>query len=269
MTPHPPILQSRLGVAPWRDPLSARLPGLAPLAPKDWLIRDDAFAAQMAERDRLFASRPAATFAQTEGSEPAGAEALAAIRAHISADPGYRADDDCITRPDGVVVDTSAHPPLLAAARLVQADLVILEARSGVHVLTAAALAFPASWRLADKIGRPMARIHQPINRIDAAMDARIERTFARLPPGLPLMRSNALGYNDPALHQPRAEGEPKPFDPALPVFVRVERQCLLKLAESGAIVFSIHTVQVPLEALDTADRTGFAAHLAQLYRAH
>ena len=51
------ICQSHLGVAPWMDPLAARLPGLQPVQPGEWLQRDDAFGGQMAYREALLADR--------------------------------------------------------------------------------------------------------------------------------------------------------------------------------------------------------------------
>ena len=53
-----PVLQSRLPVAAWMDPRTARLPGTLPDAGDAWLVVDDAFAAQMALRDRLVTERP-------------------------------------------------------------------------------------------------------------------------------------------------------------------------------------------------------------------
>ena len=52
------ILQERLPVAPWMAEHTLRLPGHRdPIEPADWLQRDEAFAAQMAYRDRLIAER--------------------------------------------------------------------------------------------------------------------------------------------------------------------------------------------------------------------
>ncbi len=52
-----------LGLAVWMtvilhkhlpyDPVARPLPGVAPLDPTQWIIRDEVFAAQMALRDRL------------------------------------------------------------------------------------------------------------------------------------------------------------------------------------------------------------------------
>ena len=42
----PEIVQSRLPVAPWMADHMLRLPGTVPIAPADWLQRDEAFAAR-------------------------------------------------------------------------------------------------------------------------------------------------------------------------------------------------------------------------------
>ena len=39
--------------------------------------------------------------------------------------------------------------------------------------------------------------------------------------------------------------------------FMRSERQCLLRLPQSGAVVFTIHTYVVRLEDLTEAERAG------------
>jgi hypothetical protein len=52
------ILQTTLPFAPWMDPRTNRLPGVLPLKGDDWLRVDEAFGAQMAERDRLIREVP-------------------------------------------------------------------------------------------------------------------------------------------------------------------------------------------------------------------
>ena len=68
------ILQDRLGVAPWMAEHTLRLPGTQPIEPADWLQRDEAFAAQMALRDRLIAEREGEVHAMIEGAAAAAAE---------------------------------------------------------------------------------------------------------------------------------------------------------------------------------------------------
>src|SRR5262249_4066351 len=148
----PEICQSHLPVAPWMDALGSRLPGLQPVAPGQWLQRADAFNAQMAYRDRLIAERFDTVVAGQPYVSQAERDLLAAVTNSIEDAPGYRRRGNAIIRPDGVSVGVTAHRPLVVAARLVQEDLLMLEARSGGHVLTSRVLCFPASWTLRAKL---------------------------------------------------------------------------------------------------------------------
>jgi dimethylamine monooxygenase subunit A len=250
MQAFPVICQSHLGVAPWMDPLGARLPGLQPVAEGEWLHRDDAFSGQMAYRDRLLAERRADVVAETAEIGQAERDLLDAVLVHIAADPAYRREGSTVTRPDGVAVPLDADRPLVTAARLVQEDMLVLEKGGSAHLLNFGVLCFPASWSLRQKLGRGMAGIHAPVERIDDKMNQRIERVLSALQPGNAVWRANVLCYNDPNLFQPRLESEKRPFDPARPLFVRVERQGLRRLSPSNAIVFTIHTWLTPVERL-------------------
>ncbi len=253
------ILNARLDVAPWSDPRSARLPGIQPLDPAAWLLRDDAFAPQMAERDRLLAAIPGRVHAMEPRAEAAAEELRALVLEHLRADPGYDVGPARVTRPDGVRVARDGAP-LMVLGRLVQEDLcVMLPDGGGGHVLAAAVLCFPASWTLEEKMGRALIRIHAPVAVYDADLARRVQRLFDALHPERPLWRANALGYADPALHQPRREADPRPPVPEPPPYIRAERQCLLRLPESGAVVFSIHT-QVVRRA-DTPGWPGLLRH--------
>ena len=79
-----PILQSHIPF----DTSSARLPGAAPLAEAEWLIQDDAFAAQMALRDSLIATRRAEVIALEDRGREA-ADELLAHRLFQRGDAGY------------------------------------------------------------------------------------------------------------------------------------------------------------------------------------
>lgn len=258
----PQICQSALGTAPWRDPLTSRLPGLQPVLPGDWLIRDEAFGEQMRLRDHLLTEHPTQVLAHTPGSHGAQLELFSLIIRELRASGAYQDEGRHIVRPDGVAIDPAQPPPLMAAARLVQEDLAILADGESGHVLVAAAIAFPASWSLAEKMGRSLASIHQPVGRIAADMDDRIEALLQRLPADRIVQRSNALAYNDPGLHQPRREHEPRAFDPDNRAFIRVERQTLRRLPDSGAIAFTIHTTIVRFSALSSLDQEQACAYL-------
>lgn len=245
-----PICQTTLPVAPWTDTLAARLPGLQPVAEGDWLRVDDAYAGQMAYRDQLIAQRRAEVVMRAAGPAAAEAALLEQVVANVIALPGYARVDGGIIRPDGVVVGlASDENPVVIAARLAQEDFLILDRTPDGHVLTSAVLCFPASWTLGQKIGRNMLGIHQPVDRYDDNIAKRVNRVMAVLQQGNAVWRANVLCYNDPELHQPRLEHERRPFDPAGPVYIRVERQALKRLTPT-ATVFSIHTYLVPIAAL-------------------
>jgi hypothetical protein len=247
-----PILQSSLAILPWMDVMTSRLPGVQPCPPGEWLMRDDAFAAQMKRREELVETQREDVFICPPEAEAAGRETLLAVLEVIEADPDYSRAGPLVTRPDGGVVDLSAHPPLLAAGLLVQEDLVLLAPSPDGHVFAAGLVCFPASWTFPQKIGRHLTSIHEPVARYDPRIAMGVERIISNLRPREPVWRANVLPYNDPELHQPRREGEKKPFDEQLPTFVRVERQTLLRTSPRN-VVFAIHTCLVPLESL-TAD---------------
>ncbi|MDP3492847.1 MAG: DUF3445 domain-containing protein [Hyphomonadaceae bacterium] len=246
----PEICQSHLGVAPWMDPLAARLPGLQPVQPGEWLQRDDAFSGQMAYRDALLAERASEVLAGPAEPDKAESDLLDAVLAWIDTDRDYARTGDTIVRPDGVAIAINANRPLVTAARLVQEDMLILQPGSDGYTLTSGVLCFPASWTLGQKVGRGMMGIHQPVDRYDEGMGKRVDRVFAMLQPDQAVWRANLLCYNDPELFQPRLEHERRPFDRDKPVWVRVERQTLRRLGSSAAVVFTIHTWLTPIDRL-------------------
>lgn len=250
------ICQNSLPVAPWMDALAARLPGLQPVAEGDWLRVDDAYAAQMAYRDHLLETRRGEVFMRHGAPDAAEALLLETVEAAVLGLPGFAQVVGGIRRPDGVVVDLRAGNPMIAAARLAQEDFLILEPTETGHVLVSGLLCFPASWSLHQKIGRNMHGIHQPVDRYDDNIAKRVNRVMDVLQPGNAVWRANVLCYDDPELHQPRLEHERRPFDPAGRVWVRVERQSLMRLSAT-ATVFAIHTYLVPIEKLTPEQSAG------------
>ena len=253
------ILQSRLPFAPWMSPVTARLPGVQPVAGEDWLVVDEAYAGQMARRDALIADQPEVVLGMRPEGAAAATELYEMVLARLRQQAGYRVGDSEVLRPDGRVVPLDPAAPLRTLGQLVQEDLCLLQRQGDEHVLTAACLCFPASWSLAEKLGRPMTGIHRPVASYDPDMARRVQRLFDALRPDLPLWRMNALVYVDPELHQPRTEDAPR-TDRRGGQYVRAERQTMLRLPQTGAALFAIHTYVVPLTALTEAERAGLVA---------
>ena len=241
------ILQAGL---PFEVP--ARLPGVAPLDPADWILVDEAFGAQMGEREALLTSHPDKVLACDPAARPAAEELLAEVLEALRARPDYEVGNSHVTRPDGVRVpmasgtDPAPEAPLALIGRLVQQDFCLMEKRGDEHVLTGAVLCFPASWTLAEKFRQPLLRIHVPVPVYDEMLARRVQRLFDGIQPGRPLWRANHLRYAAPTLFAPVSESAPPaqrhPEDGA---YIRSERQSLWRLPESRAVAFGIHTFMI------------------------
>lgn len=239
-----PILQAEIPDAQ-RQAAAARLPSMLPVAAGALLTVDDAYAAQLAEKARLIAADRASVIAATPGAEAALAETLDHVLADLSRRPDFEVAEAAVRRPDGATVGLDRADPLLTLSRLVQEDICILQRQGGEHVLTAALLCFPAAWTLAEKIGRPLTRIHVPVPAYDDGIARRVQRLFDGVQPGRPLWRANLLRYDVPDLFQPYTEAERRKVGAADSAYERSERQTVFRLPVSGAVVFAIHTTVV------------------------
>jgi len=218
------------------------LPNVTPIAPDDWLVTDEAFAAQMARRDTLVTTRREAVIALFPEAHDAATELLETVLTQLSAQAEYKVSDTDVLRPDGVRITLNSADPLGTLGRLIQEDLCLLQTRGTEHVLVGAVLCFPASWRLSDKIGRPLTTIHAPITEYDTGVARRVQRLFDGVREGRPLRRQNLLTYADPELHQPY---EKAPVTAEEAPYLRSERQVVLRLPRTRAVVFSIHSYVV------------------------
>ena len=253
-------MQSQLPFAPWADPRTRRLPGILPLDMADWLRVDDAYGAQMALRDDLIATRGAEVIGLLPQARAAVDELYAFTLAHLP--EGFRRDGNRITRPDGVSVMLTPEDPLRCLGRLVQEDLCLMqEDGQGEHLLSAAVLCFPAGWRLDEKLGRPLMRIHRPVAKYTDDVGRRVQRLMDGVQVGAPMWRANAHHSRAPLYH-PRPEDAAKDTVAQADMpFIRSERQCLIRLPVSRAVVFSIHTYLVRREDLTAAQATALAEH--------
>lgn len=243
-----PVLQDRLPHVP--NPLD--LPGTRPIPADDWLRMDQAYAGQMAIRDVLIAQDRAAVLGAIPNAAAAQAEVLELVFGQVTQWPGFETHADHVRRPDGVEVRLDGDAsPLVTAGRLVQQDLCIMQdLGGGEYGLAAALLCFPAGWTLAEKLGRPLGSIHDPVTEYTENMAKRVERLFRAVRVGQPLCRSNLLAYDSPDLFAPMREAAARAA-PKVARYLRSERQTILRLPKTGAALFSIHTVMVATAWLD------------------
>ena len=228
------------------DTTYPNLPGTRPISPDEWIICDDAFSQQMALRDKLIETKKDKVLAISDEAQEAAVELLKMTLDFCVSKLGYKKNINKIIRPDKVSVEIDLNEPMTVLGRLVQNDFCILQKKDNQHVLTAAALCFPASWSLEEKFLKPLIDIHIPVKAYDDNIAKRVERLFNGLQINHPVWRFNALYYEDPNLFQPRSVNKPrrKPAPNKVKYF-RSERQTVIKLPESGAIIFGIHTFVV------------------------
>lgn len=239
------------GAAPlWLDelPLVAGPPwlsmGTRGLDPDDWLVVDADLPRDLATKATLLAQRHAEVFAALDS--PAVTAASLEVR-------------ELVVAATGGAPDLGLHP-LDAAGRLLQEDLSVLVLRDGAPHLDAASVCFPSYWRLADKIGRPLAEVHAPVAHYGAELAAKVDRLITRLPLGRPVWRRNWSIHDDPSYFLPSPTA-PRDVEPPDGLWLRSERQTLRRLLTPGTILFTIRTQQVPLASL--IERPDIAQRLA------
>ena len=163
--------------------------------------------------------------------------------------PDFDVNAQTVTRPDGMEIAIDADDPLFTLGHLVAEDLCILQKSGDAHVLTAALLCFPASWTLAEKIGKPLVAVHAPVASYDTMIASRVQRLFDGVRVGRPIWRANLLTYEDPTLYQPRRENAPRDRESAVVAYERSEKQVIWRLPRTDAVVFTIHTTVAPMSA--------------------
>lgn len=229
------ILQKHI---PYNPFMTRKLPGIQPLAPQDWLQPDDAFAAQMRARRELLEHRRDQVLMLDDMAVPAAQELLQMVLEQL-----YPASGGQVQCADGQSMDLDWEDPLGTLGRITQQDFCILEKRGDQHVMTGAVLCFPASWLLSEKFLQSLMGIHQVVDEYDASLGARVQRLFDGVQTGAPLWRFNGLWYRDPALFQPRSIHGPRDEEhDAGANYFRSEKQTILRLPKTRAVVFAIHT---------------------------
>lgn len=202
--------------------------GLRPLAAERWLEFDETADEELALKEDLLARSYDAVVATTPSGENAAGDLLDEVVAWLT-----------VHHPERLGELTSEHP-IVAASRLVQEDLCVLE-RSDAWRLTSACVCFPSRWNLASKLGATLDEIHAPVPVYDEQLAEPTNAFFDRLTPAKSYWRLNWTLLDSATLHQPRGERR-APSGELAQWFFRVERQTLRRLERSRAVVFTIRT---------------------------
>lgn len=231
-----------------------------------WFEIDRLYPTELAEKRRLLACSRDAVFAALPRSNAARAEALEIVVAALTSHhPAWFFRRDAAVLRNGLTGESweiGSIDPLELAGRLVQEDLCLVQNNQDGPMFTAGSVCFPSRWRLADKIGKPLSEVHGPVPFYADRLARPVERFMRHLKPGHIAARLNWSLLDDPALFQPggkwRVDGgsEVTARNAGRRVFLRVERQTLRRLPDSGAVLFGIRVHVYPLErVIDQPDR--------------
>ncbi|MEZ6002480.1 DUF3445 domain-containing protein [Hyphomonas sp.] len=212
-------------------------PGLKPIPPEQLIAPDTEADLWLPEKRQIMRTRRDDVFVSNLPDAPLE-EAAALVTRHL---------------PPSEEIWPSA---LEAAAARVSDDLCLLQrGEDGLWRLEAASLVAPTFWRLADKAGQPLGGLHDPVPGANPGLVSRIARMFDALRPGQVLERFNWTVQAGPARFTPSAAplkalaAATSDADALDVLHLRVERQTISKLPESGLLLFTIRIAVDPLRA--------------------
>ena len=230
---------------------------------------DGRYAAEIEERHAVLQRDPA-RHVELAHMRPASWDALMWGLTELAAhEPGMRLDRDRngfrwinerlrIDQPFRYGDDSSLPvPPLIFLTGQIQDDVVLLDQREGKLSVDAGCVTFASNWSLAFNLGMSFLETHGPVPH-DYANGAipRAEQFLMRLQPGQAFRRTNwtttAGRRLDTALDSYAEWGASRAAladcqDFAATFHLRIEVQHLVRLPESGAILFLIRTYLLPL----------------------
>jgi hypothetical protein len=246
--------------------------GLRPMRPETWIQIGAEHPDMMRQKwDRLDHHRP--FFYRTlPSSVTAQRELRDRVSAHLIADHA-----DSFERRGSVVVsiltgrtldlnDATAEP-LLHLSYMVEEDFMLLEDVAGTLRITAASNAYSSSGRLASSVGREMDWAHEPVPQLTQKLGPRINRVLGSIHASKPCERFNwqitplpsvFFPHTDPhaanaeAMRTALATLRRNPAAVGNLLWMRVERQTLMRLPESNAVAFSLHTYSDPMSSLQS-----------------
>lgn len=252
--------------------------GLKPMDPAQWLDVGPDHAAFMAAKRARLAGCPPLYYRSLERSHAAQAELLGLAVAHLLDRHGdaFAGDERVLAdRIDGSRHDLGAggREPLDLLGAIVEEDFVLFGREEGRDIVIAASNAYTSSGRIVSCVGRDMHFAHEPVPGLNASLAARIDRVIGNVQADKPVVRFNwfvtpiasrlfpegshaaNVEAGEEAARVLRADHR-KAGDT---LWLRVERQTFLRLPETGALAFGIHTYSDPLSVI-AEDRDSLAA---------
>ncbi len=245
--------------------------GLRPMRPEAWILVGAEHADMMQQkRERLDRHREF-YYGSLPDSLPAQRELRQRVTAHLLADHPdsfERRGSWVLSRVTGQAIDLDddSNEPLLQLSYLIEEDFMLLDQAQGSIRIIAASNAYSSSGRLVAAVGHGMEWAHERVPQLTSELGPRIERVLGSIHANAPAERFNwqvtplatvFFPHGDPhaanaaAMHEVLAELRRDPARAGDLLWMRVERQTLRRLPDSGAVAFSLHTYSDSLSCLE------------------
>jgi len=208
--------------------------GTKSLDSAQWLPPDEETEPTIAMKRELLRNRRDEVVGLLDGGDDAAEEAATLIA------------DFC-----GVPLHARGIDALVEASLLVADDIVVMQPKRSENseqqlVVVAGVVCSPSRWSIQTKLNSSMMAVHAPVPQYAEHVGKAVDTTLPRLRVDQPMVRSNWTIEDHCALFQPVAPSKPLVQDPTQ-LWIRMERQTLRALPQTGGSMFTIRTYQQPI----------------------
>ncbi|KUJ20449.1 uncharacterized protein LY89DRAFT_771352 [Mollisia scopiformis] len=247
---------------PLRPKSSSRMAmGLKRLDASNWLTLDSSYLPEHSLRLSLLESRHADVIQCLPGSQASCHEVLDLVTSFLASRfPQHyslrtTASEPCIeSHLTGEVypIGEKCENPLEVAARLAMEDFNVLikNQETREYHLMASATLFPAGWKLQERIGYSMARLHGPVPAWKEKLGGSVNRYFDHLSSKTAMERTNLFIQTTTELFQNAPEDPLARALTAKDLMVRRERQTFVRLEKTDAVLFTVRTYMQSMTGL-------------------
>lgn len=212
--------------------------GLQPMPLSQWILVDEDLPQFLDHKLEQRILHKAMVYQALPESTRAQAEFHKVLRQHLVQNNNYRLNDihGLANRKHSLTWDDRIKD-LWHCSLWIQEDICLLENIGKEYVLTAASVCSPSNWNMPSKVGQSVEMLHAPVPGYKKEMSDRVNKLLLGLKPNKPLQRLNwsiqmggeLFWRSDVSNHEDNVEK-----------YWRVERQTLIRLPNTKAIVFGI-----------------------------
>lgn len=240
--------------------------GLRELDPANWIEGGSDLSSQLDQRGELLKIKREVVFQSLPGYEDESLAYARAIKENLNHyHPEYLVQGDQIThKPSGISVNLQDDHPFVQLAQIIAEDLCLLSYENLSWNLVSAVVIFPSRWQLAEKIGKNINTIHDPVPGYENTLQPLMVDTFNKIKPERPVWRRNWSLHETNELHEPIYSPHTVAIDD---YWWRTERQTLTKSPDNQHLLFTIRNRSEPFSWIkeDLQASTQFAKTLESL----